>query len=77
METLQKCMMCKKAVISLDYEAQLYFQSSQYYTVKLTNEDETWETCNPNNEFVTYCDVCFAPKLHECKKRIIGNRITL
>lgn len=74
MNTLRECKQCHQELICIDVEAQMYTKLQTYYLVKDIQEHETWETCNPNNMFVAYCNVCFSDRLDECKKRVIGSR---
>lgn len=70
METLKSCENCNKELMLLDYESQLYIQQNDYVCVKMLRENETWDTCNPSNKFVCYCEECFKPRLDECRKRL-------
>ena len=74
MEVLQRCVKCKKELMAIDKESQFYTKLNEYYVTRVLNKGESWEDCNPHNEFEVHCEECFAPRLIECKKRVIGSR---
>ena len=74
METLTVCAKCQKELMLIDRESQLYTKMNEYYVTRVIYEGETWEDCNPHNEFEVHCEECFEPRLVECKKRIVGAR---
>lgn len=74
MQVLQQCVQCENVLVRLDCEAQQYEKISEFYMVRQIRSNESWESCNPYNDFETYCETCFAPRLLECKKRIVGTR---
>lgn len=74
MNSLLHCRQCNKDVMAIDMEAQLYVKYEEYYMVKNIDKGCTWETINPNNEFIVMCDTCFEPRLKECRKRVIGSK---
>lgn len=73
MNVIRRCMTCECELMSIDIEAQLIKRGCEYYTVRDIKDGETWDTCNPFNEYVSICVLCFSPRLDECRKRVIGS----
>jgi len=74
MNCLTKCDVCEQELMVLDIEAQLLQKECEFYVVKKLYTNETWDNFNELNEFASYCECCFMPRLESCRKRVIGAR---
>ena len=72
METLHYCKKCNRELMNKDIEAQELVQECPYYTIRDVDSGETWETSNPFRPYESYCYDCFAPRLQQCKSRVVG-----
>ena len=72
-ETIQVFHACNKCgcfCSGLDKTTDKYVIRTKYWIVRDPSPDETWETCNPENPFFTYCYECHATRLLQGIERV-------